>query len=255
MTVNLRFIFVKRACRSLIPVIIKIRTETRQTCNLIVNVFKFRFDYGLIKKSTMRKIVVLSFMSLDGVIQAPGGPEEDTSGNFKYGGWVFPLSDDFSGKIMVEQMSHDFDLLLGRKTYEIFASYWPLQDMEKNPIAAAFSKAKKYVVSNSLEKAEWSNSIIIKGDVPEEIRKLKETDGPELQVQGSANLIQTLWKHDLVDELWLKTFPVTLGSGKRLFYGGTIAAGFELIEFRVSPAGVIFANYKRSGEVKTGSFG
>ena len=203
----------------------------------------------------MRKIVVLAFISLDGVMQAPGGPEEDPSGEFKHGGWVFPLSDDFTGNIMIGQMSHDFDLLLGRKTYEIFASYWPSQDTEKDPIAAAFSKASKYVVSNSLEKAEWSDSFIIKGDAPEEIRKLKEKDGPELQVQGSANLIQTLWKHDLVDELWLKIFPVTLGSGKRLFDGGSIAAGYELIEFKVSPTGVIFANYKRSGEVKTGSMG
>jgi dihydrofolate reductase len=202
----------------------------------------------------MRKIVVLSFMSLDGIMQAPGGPEEDPSEGFQYGGWVWPFFDDFSGKIMVEQMNHNFDLLLGRKTYEIFASYWPSQDTEKDPIAAAFRKARKYVVSNSLEKAEWSDSFIIKGDAPEEIRKLKETDGPELQVQGSANLIQTLWKHDLVDELWLKIFPVTLGTGKRLFDGGSIPAGFELIEFKVSPTGVIFANYKRSGEVKTGSF-
>lgn len=202
----------------------------------------------------MRKLVVLSFISLDGVMQAPGGPEEDLSNGFKYGGWTFPFFDEFAGNVMAEQLGHEFELLLGRKTYKIFASYWPTADEEKNPIAAPFNKTKKYVVSGSLKKAEWKNSVVIKSNVPEEIQKLKEMDGPELQVHGSGNLIQTLLKNDLVDELWLKIFPVTLGSGKKLFEDGTIAGGFELTECKSSPSGVIIANYKRSGGIKTGTF-
>lgn len=183
-------------------------------------------------------------MTLDGVMQAPGGPEEDTSGGFRYGGWSFPLFDDFMGKVMMTQMGHDYDLLLGRKTYEIFAAYWPTADTEKDPGA----------VTRTLKKADWNNSIIINDNVVEEIRKLKESEGPEIQVHGSTNLIQTLWKADLVDELWLKIFPVTVGQGKRLFENETFASGFELISSKTSPKGVIVANYKRSGEVKTGSF-
>jgi dihydrofolate reductase len=203
----------------------------------------------------MRKLVILSFMTLDGVMQAPGRPEEDASGGFKFGGWSFPFFDDFIGEEMVRQMSNDFDLLLGRKTYEIFAAYWPFADIEHNPIAACINKARKYVVTESLGNVDWKNSFIIKGKVPEEIRKLKQTDGPEIQVHGSGNLIQTLWKHNLADELWLKIFPIAVGSGKRLFADGKFAGGFDLIESRTSPAGVILANYKRAGEVKTGSFG
>jgi dihydrofolate reductase len=202
----------------------------------------------------MRKIVVLSFVTLDGVMQAPGGPEEDTSGGFRYGGWSFPFFDEFMGNVMAGQMGHSFDLLLGRKTYEIFASFWPLQDNEKDLGAAALNNARKYVVSRSLKKAGWNNSIIIRGDAAEEIRKIKKAGGPEIQVHGSANLIQTLLRNDLVDELWLKIFPVTVGSGKRLFENGGLAGGFELVESKTSPAGVIVANYKRAGNVKTGSF-
>jgi dihydrofolate reductase len=202
----------------------------------------------------MRKLIVLSFMTLDGVIQAPGTPEEDTSGGFRYGGWSFPFFDDFMGNEMIRQMSSDFDLLLGRKTYEIFAAYWPFADSEKDPIAAGINKARKYVVTSSLGRLDWSNSFIINGQVAEEIRKLKEADGPVLQVHGSGNLIQTLWLNNLVDELWLKIYPVAVGSGKRLFSDEKFAGGFELIEFRISPGGVIIANYKRSGDVRTGSF-
>jgi dihydrofolate reductase len=162
--------------------------------------------------------------------------------------------DEFMGKEMVRQMSNDFDLLLGRKTYEIFASYWPNADTQNDPIAAGINKAKKYVVTGSLKKLDWSNSFIVNGDIPEEIRKLKESEGPDLQVHGSGNLIQTLWKHNLADELWLKIFPVAIGSGKRLFSDGDFSGGFDLIEFRISPSGVIIADYKRAGEVKTGSF-
>lgn len=206
----------------------------------------------------MRKLIVLSFMTLDGIVQAPGGPEEDTSGGFRYGGWSFTYGDDFLGHELGKQMGHEFDLLLGRKTYDIFASYWPFVDTTKDPLAASiassFNKTNKYVVSGTLTKTDWANSHIIKGDAIEEIRKLKQTDGPELQVQGSANLIQTLWKGDLVDELWLKTYPIMVGHGKRLFETGDFAGSFDLIEYNVSPSGVIIANYKRSGEVKTGSY-
>ncbi len=199
----------------------------------------------------MRKIIVLSFISLDGVMQAPGGPEEDTSGGFKYGGWTFPYFDEFSGKVMGEQMKNPSDLLLGRKTFDIFASYWPQHASDWPGI----NEATKYVVSNTLTKTDWENSIIIKGDAAEEIKKLKKQDGSDLKVWGSANLIQTLLKHDLVDELLLKTFPVTLGTGKRLFAEGTIPAAFKLTKTEVSPSGVIFANYERAGEVKTGTIG
>jgi dihydrofolate reductase len=201
----------------------------------------------------MRKLVVLSFISLDGAMQAPGGPEEDTSGDFKYGGWTVPYFDEFSGNIMNEQMSVPFDLLLGRKTYNIFAGYWP-KHPEIEAVATPFNKCTKYVVSNSSPKLTWENSVLIDGDVVAKLKELKQGDGPMLQVHGSGNLIQTLLKNDLVDELWLKIFPVTLGNGKRLFAEGTIPAAFELTETKTSPSGVIFANYKRSGEVKTGSF-
>lgn len=200
----------------------------------------------------MRKIVVLTFISLDGVMQAPGGPEEDTSSDFKYGGWTVPYWDEFSGNIMGEQMGMPFDLLLGRKTYDIFAAYWPKQDPES--LGAPFNKATKYVVSGSSPKLEWENSTLIDGDVAAKLKELKEQDGPMLQVHGSGNLIQTLLKNDLVDELWLKIFPLTLGKGKRLFAGGTMPVAFELAESKTSPKGVIFANYRRAGEVKTGSF-
>ncbi len=198
----------------------------------------------------MRKIIVLSFISLDGVMQAPGGPDEDTSGGFRFGGWTVPYFDEFGGQVMAEQMGRPFDLLLGRKTFEIFASYWP-QHQEEGP---GINKAIKYVASNTLTSHEWSKSVFLQGDVAGAIRKLKQGDGPDLQVHGSGNLIQTLLKHDLVDELWLKIFPVVLGSGKRLFDQGTVPAAFTLIESKTSPAGVIIANFRRAGEVKTGSF-
>ena len=198
----------------------------------------------------MRQLIVLSFITLDGVMQAPGGPEEDPSGGFKYGGWTVPYFDDFLGKIMGEQMSKPFDLLLGRKTFEIFASYWPHHEDEWPGI----NDATKYVVSNMLTTYEWQKSVFLKGNVVDEIKKLKQQDGPDLQVHGSGNLIQTLLQHDLVDELWLKIFPITLGVGKRLFAEGTIPAAFTLTESKTSPSGVIIASYKRAGEVKTGSF-
>jgi dihydrofolate reductase len=202
----------------------------------------------------MRKLIILSFISMDGVMQAPGGPTEDTSGGFEYGGWTVPYFDEALGGVMTEQMSRPFDLLLGRKTYDIFASYWPNHNDADNPIASGINKARKYVASRSPLNFDWENSIQLQGDVVGEIRKLKSQDGPELQVHGSGNFIQTLLKHDLGDELWLKIYPVTLGSGKRLFAEGSIPAAFRLTKSSVTPAGVIVANYERDGAVKTGSF-
>jgi len=205
----------------------------------------------------MRKLIVLSFITLDGVMQAPGGPDEDPTGGFKHGGWVAGYFDDFLGKVIDKQVNKTFDLLLGRKTYEIFAAHWPYVNSSEDPIAAGiknrFNNAKKYVASKTLTKLDWKNSELIKGDVGKEVKKLKEHDGPEIQVYGSGDLIQTLFKHDLVDELWLKIFPITLGIGKRLFAEGTIPVAFKLLESEISPSGVIVATYGRAGEVKTGS--
>lgn len=202
----------------------------------------------------MRRIVVLSFVTLDGVMQAPGGPTEDPSGGFAYGGWTVPYFDEFAGKVMTEQMSRPFDLLLGRTTYEIFAAYWPNHDDAADPVASGLNKATKYVVSDAPMELAWKGSVLIAGDVVGAIKALKRAEGPQLQVHGSGKLIQTLLRHDLVDELWLKTFPLTLGPGKRLFAEGTMPAAFRLTKSAVSPSGVIVANYERAGEVKTGSF-
>lgn len=201
----------------------------------------------------MRKLIVLTFISLDGVMQAPGGPDEDTSGGFRFGGWTAPYADEKFGDVMARQITPPFDLLLGRKTYDIFAGYWPHQDEATSPIAAMFNAAKKYVVSSQDYDLSWKNSKLISGDVVERLKELKQQDGPDLQVHGSGNLIQTLLRYDLVDELWLKTYPVTLGSGKRLFAEGTMPAAFELIECETTPGGVIVASYRRAGEVQTGS--
>lgn len=196
----------------------------------------------------MRKIIVLSFITLDGVMQAPGGPEEDTSGSFKHGGWVTPYFDEEAGKIMTKQMQ-PADLLLGRKTFDIFASYWP----EHSDYWPGINDVTKFVMSCTVEKSDWTNSVFLKN--VDDIRKLKNSEGTDIQVHGSGNMIQTLLKHDLVDELWLKTFPITLGMGKRLFGEGTFPAAFTLTESSVTPSGVIIANYKRAGDVKTGTIG
>lgn len=196
----------------------------------------------------MRKLIVLSFISLDSVMQAPGGRDEDLSGGFSFGGWTVPYFDEFMGKVMGEQMKGKYDLLLGRKTYDIFAGYWPEHTQEWPQV----NKITKYVVSKTLTEPHWENTVVIK-DISE-LKKLKASKGTDLQVHGSGNLIQTLLKYDLVDELWLKIFPVTLGQGKRLFAEGTIPASFTLTESNISPKGVIIANFKRAGEVKTGSF-
>ncbi len=199
----------------------------------------------------MRNLVVLAFTTADGVMQAPGGPEEDTSGGFTHGGWLVPYFDEFLAKVMTDQMAWPFDLLLGRKTYRIFESYWP--HVKDDPGADNINRATKYIVSHKPQKLEWQGSKLITGDVVRAIKKLKEQNGPVLQVHGSTNLIQTLLKNDLVDELWLKIFPVTIGTGKRLFGDGTVPAAFKVRDTQTSPSGVIVATYARAGELKTGS--
>jgi dihydrofolate reductase len=198
----------------------------------------------------MRKIVVLTFMSLDGVMQAPGGKGEDPSSDFNLEGWSVPYFDEAMGEEMTKQMGEPFDLLLGKTTYQIFAGYWREAEGGDNPI----NTAKKYVVSDVVIDTDWKETVLIQGDVVTEVKKLKEQDGPMIQVHGSSNLIQTLLANDLVDELWLKTFPVTLGKGKRLFGEGTKPAAFKLIGSTVTPSGIIVAAYQRAGELKLGTF-
>lgn len=200
----------------------------------------------------MRKIIVVCFISMDGVIQAPGGPEEDTRGGFKYGGWIVPYAGEFMGAVLKEQMSRPFDLLLGRKTFDIWAGHWPESE---GPIAEAINKATKYVASNTLTEHPWQKSVFLGGDVAAKVKQLKEEEGPDFQVYGSAVFLQTLMAHDLVDEYWLKIFPVVLGQGQRLFEGGGAPGAFELVDSKTSPNGVIVASYKRAGDVQTGSFG
>lgn len=193
----------------------------------------------------MRKIIVGSFITLDGVVQAPGGPEE----GFKYGGWSAPYYDEALDKIAEKQKQPAKDLLLGRKTFEIFASFFP----EREDIWPGINDVTKYVMSSTLEKSDWKNSVFLKS--VDDIKKLKKTEGSDLQVHGSGNLVQTLLKHDLVDELWLLFHPLVLGSGMTLFAEGTIPAAFTLVESTTTPSGVIAANYKRAGEIKTGTIG
>ena len=200
----------------------------------------------------MRKLVVSTFLTLDGVMQAPGGPEEDPTGGFTHGGWSVTHWDDDMASHMGEVMGKPFDLLLGRKTYEIFAAHWP--HAGDDPGAAELNSATKHVASRTLDKVEWQNSKLIEGDVPEQVARIKEEDGPELQVHGSADLIQTLLEHDLVDEFNLMIFPVVLGSGKRLFGDGAIPAGLKLVDSKVSSTGVFLARYRREGDVDYGSF-
>ncbi len=196
----------------------------------------------------MRRITVLEFMSLDGVIQGPGGPEEDPSGGFRYGGWTVPYFDDDAGKLMAKQMAKRADLLLGRKTYDIFASYWPEHERDWPGI----NDVTKYAVSKTLKQTPWRNSVVLRS--VSDIRNVKRSKGPDLAVYGSSVLVRSLLKHDLVDELWLKIFPVVLGKGKRLFDDATPPSAYELVSSKTTSAGVIFASYRRAGTVKTGSF-
>ncbi len=200
----------------------------------------------------MRELIVTTFVTLDGVMQAPGGPEEDPTGGFTHGGWSFNYWDDIMGQVMGEFMARPSELLLGRKTYEIFAAHWPY--IKDDPVADKLNSAKKYVVSRTLDKVNWNNSTLVTGNAEQAIRALKEQNGPEIQVHGSGNLIQTLLKHDLIDEFRLWIFPVTVGKGKRLFGEGTQPAGLKLIDSKTSSTGVIIATYEPAGELKTGSF-
>jgi dihydrofolate reductase len=195
-----------------------------------------------------RKIIIISDITLDGVMQAPGGPEEDISDGFKYGGWIAPYLDEATNKAMGKQMK-PADLLLGRKTFEIFASYWP-KHADNWP---GINDVTKYVMSKTMEKSDWQNTVFIKS--LKDIEKLKNTKGSEIKVWGSGKLVQLLLKNDLVDELWLKIYPVTIGEGKKLFDNGTIPVAFTLIENTITPSGVIMANYKRAGKVVTGTVG
>ena len=196
----------------------------------------------------MRKIIVLSMITLDGIMQAPGGPEEDTTGAFQYGGWVAPYFDEVYNKILEKQLK-PADLLLGRKTFEIFAGYWPAHEKGWQGI----NEVTKYVLSQTVQKSDWKNSVFLNSFA--DLRKLKNSEGSDLQVHGSGELVQSLLKNDLVDELWLKIHPLTLGEGKKLFIHGAIPAAFTLLETAVTPSGVIMANYKRAGNVQTGTVG
>jgi dihydrofolate reductase len=200
----------------------------------------------------MRKIIVVTFMSMDGVLQAPGGPQEDPSGQFKWGGWTFHFQDEQTGDKMRQIMSRPFDLLLGRRTFEIFSAYWPYQG--NHPIAEKFNSIRKYVVATTPVDISWQHSILIEGDVVSELKKLKEQDGPDLLVHGSSRLIQTLLANRLADELHTWIYPITFGKGKKLFQEGTQAVQWKLTDTTVSSTGVIMASYVPGGEIKTGSF-
>jgi dihydrofolate reductase len=194
----------------------------------------------------MRKIITTTFVTLDGVMQGPGGPEEDTSGGFTQGGWTTNYGDDMTGQLINSFMNIPFELLLGRKTYDIWAGYWPHTDAAPH-IAKPFNATKKYVVSHATAELSWHNSVLVTGEVVSEIKKLKGMDGPDLWVWGSSNLIQTLLKYDLVDQMHIWTYPVTVGGGKRLFSEGILPAAFQLASSQVSSKGVIFAHYERTG--------
>ena len=188
----------------------------------------------------MRKIIVLEHMSLDGIIQAPGGPDEDTSGGFAHGGWIAPYSDTMLGTALRKQMNKPFDLLLGRKTFDIWAPYWP----QHGDAWPGVNAATKYVASNTMTSGEWQPSVFLNGDIAEQVAKIKQQPGPDLNVWGSGNLIQTLIKHDLVDTFWLMIYPITLGIGKRLFADGTIPAAFRVTESLVNSKVVVVVNYE-----------
>ncbi|MEW6028372.1 MAG: dihydrofolate reductase family protein [Chloroflexota bacterium] len=197
----------------------------------------------------MRKIIALEHISIDGVIQAPGGPDEDTSNGFAYGGWIAPYSDEVLGAALRKQMNLPFDLLLGRTTFEIWEPYWP----HHADAWAGVNTATKYVASNTRTSSQWQPSVFLNGDIPEKVAKLKREQGPDLNVWGSGNLLQTLIKHDLVDAFWLMIYPITLGGGKRLFAEGTIPAAFKVTESIVGSSGVMVVNYERAGWITTGS--
>ncbi|TGR29254.1 MULTISPECIES: dihydrofolate reductase family protein [unclassified Mesorhizobium] len=199
----------------------------------------------------MRKIIAATFVSLDGVMQAPGGPEEDPVGGFKFGGWTFHYFDEVAGSAMEDLFSKPFALLLGRRTYDIFAAYWPYQ---KDPIADAFNRATKYVATHRPDTLAWRSTHALGPDIIATLRRLSQEDGPDLLIQGSGNLIQTLLANGLIDEIRLMTFPLLLGKGKRLFGDAAMPAAFKLVKSQASTTGVIMATYERAGEIEVGSF-
>ena len=202
----------------------------------------------------MRQILVATFTSLDGIMQAPGGPQEDPTGGFTLGGWTAPYFDEALGASLGEIFGRPFDLLLGRKTYDIFAAHWPYVTDPNDPIAGVFNQVTKYVASRSNPKLTWRNSQLLGEDIVASLKKLKGDDGPDLLVQGSSDLLQTLWKHGLVDEFNVLIFPVLLGRGKRLFGNGAPPAGLKLVDSKISTTGVVIGTYEPAGELTTGSF-
>jgi dihydrofolate reductase len=202
----------------------------------------------------MRRIIVAAFVSLDGVMQAPGGPEEDPTGDFRFGGWVAPHFNEEGGGAVAELFSRPFELLLGRKTYDIFAAHWPYVTDPSDPIAGPFNRVTKYVASRGKPELSWANSRLLGDDVAGALKALKAEDGPDLLTQGSSDFLQTLWRTGLVDELVVMTFPVVLGKGKRLFEDGAAPAGLRLIKARSTTSGVVIANYAPEGPVRTGDF-
>ncbi len=200
---------------------------------------------------TTRKLIAITQVTLDGVMQAPGGPEEDPSNGFTRGGWAMPFVDDAAGEVIGEIMAGEFDMLLGRRTYEIFAAYWPYQG--DNPIARAFNKARKYVVTRSLDRLDWESSQVIGGDVVGEVRRLKASEGPDLHIWGSSELLQTLIAAQLVDEYRIWVFPVVLGEGKRLFERGVPPGRLTLVETRSTGTGVLLNTYRPAGPLPEGS--
>ncbi|WP_159590699.1 dihydrofolate reductase family protein [Chelativorans xinjiangense] len=202
----------------------------------------------------MRKIIVGAFVSLDGIMQAPGGPDEDPTGGFEYGGWVAPYFDEKMGEAVGEMFAKPFNLLLGRKTYDIFAAHWPYVDAD-DPIGPLFDRIDKYVATRNPDfRLTWQNSHLLGKDVVAAVRKLKSEDGPDLLTQGSTDFLQTLFKNDLVDEINVSFFPVVLGKGKKLFGGGAFPGALKLVGSRVSDSGVTTNKYVRAGKVTTGSF-
>jgi len=202
----------------------------------------------------MRRIIVATFTSLDGIMQAPGGPQEDPTGGFTFGGWTAPYFDEALGASLGEIFGRPFDLLLGRKTYDIFAGHWPYVTDPNDPIASVFNRVTKYVASRSTPALSWQNSRLLGEDVVQSLKKLKSEDGPDLLVQGSSDFLQTLWQNRLIDEFTVLIFPVILGKGKRLFGHGAAPSGLKLVKSKSYPTDVIVANYEPAGEVKIGDF-
>jgi len=200
----------------------------------------------------MRKLTVNTFMSLDGVMQAPGGPTEDPTRGFALGGWSVTYWDELMGDVGASMVDKPYALLLGRKTYEIFAAHWPF--ITDDPMADTLNQVPKYVASRTLNEVTWQGSTLLKGDAATAVAALKQEDGPDLQVHGSSDLLQTLWQHNLVDEFTVWTFPVLLGKGKRLFGDGTAPGALRLVESVTSTTGVVIAKYERAGDIPIGSF-